>query len=83
MYSLLTLCSSGSSCYKCRPWWNYITLLEHFLNGTDRLRFAPAERWGAAEGGVWEIPRALAGGQNSFAANSYNDCGLGISLLLK
>ena len=30
-------------------WWNYTTLLEHFLNGTDRLRFAPAERSGAAE----------------------------------
>ena len=29
--------------------WNYITLLEHFLNGTDRLRFAPAGRSGAAE----------------------------------
>src|SRR3990167_11111651 len=29
--------------------WNYTTLLEHFLNGTDRLRFAPAERSGAAE----------------------------------
>ena len=23
-------------------WWNYTTLLEHFLNGTDRLRFARA-----------------------------------------
>jgi len=30
-------------------WWNYTTLLEHFLNGTDRLRFAPAGRSGAAE----------------------------------
>jgi len=30
-------------------WWNYTTPLEHFLNGTDRLRFAPAERSGAAE----------------------------------
>jgi len=30
-------------------WWNYTTLLEHFLNGTDRLRFAPAERSDAAE----------------------------------
>lgn len=31
--------------------WNYTTLLEHISNGTDRLRFAPAERSGAAEGG--------------------------------
>ncbi len=29
--------------------WNYTTLLERILNGTDRLRFAPAERSGAAE----------------------------------
>ncbi len=29
--------------------WNYTTLLEHFLKGTDRLRFAPAERSDAAE----------------------------------
>jgi hypothetical protein len=26
-----------------------MTLLEHILNGTDRLRFAPAERSGATE----------------------------------
>ena len=30
-------------------WWNYTTLLERILNGIDRLRFAPAERSGAAE----------------------------------
>src|SRR3989344_2728690 len=37
-------------------WWNYTTLLEHFLNGTDRLRLVrlrspqvvPAECSGAA-----------------------------------
>ena len=37
------------SCLQFPFWWNYTTLLEHFLNGTDRLRFAPAERSGAAE----------------------------------
>jgi len=51
-------------------WWNYITLLEHFLNGTDRLRFAPAERSGAAEFPPHPpFRRALTGGQNFFAAN--------------
>jgi len=56
--------------------WNYITLLEHFLNGTDRLRFAPAERSGAAEfPPTPPFRRALAGGQNFFGdnQNSYMD----------
>ena len=39
----------GASDYGKNSWWNYITLLEYFLNGIDRLRFAPAERSGAAE----------------------------------
>ena len=46
---------------KVRLWWNYTTPLEHFLNGTDCLRFPPAPRLRRAGAPAERLPAGQAG----------------------